>query len=208
MQSSQSQSYFQQLHDYLTWQTRRIQELEQKVNALSQSVDALSKQKGVTIDRIEYHFDQLKVEQLHGTLNVGISPSGLNDKTLEDVAVGGQPIQTNTARSESFGRIQDAVLHYLREECPRELKSFYAEYKVNLGDDFCKMMIDDLWSQSRGRILHYMETLVDPNQLTLTAEQEQEITQRVIGDIQEGIRQYIQKKKDEGEAYGDITGHQ
>lgn len=190
MPSSSPSTYFQQLHNYLIWQTGQIQALEQKVEALSRAVDALSKQKGITIERIEYNFDQLKVDRLEGTLNVGLSPGGLNEKTLEDLSVEGKTIQSNTEKSASFGRILDRVLAYLQEDCPLELAELQAEAPSALDEQFCKRMIDDLRNQARSRILYYMNTMVDPSQPTLTAAQEQDITNRVIEDIREAIRQY------------------
>lgn len=207
MYTSFPHSYFEQLNKYLAWQTRRIQELEIRIEVLTKSVEALSRQRGITVERLEYKFDQLKVEKLDGTLNIGISPGSLTDQTLEDILPEGKTVMANTARSESFGRILNAVLLYLKEECPRELQQINAEYQVNLGENFCKMMSDDLYSQARSRTLHYMQTMVDPNQPALSPEEEQAILQRVIGDIQEAIRQYIVNKKEGANAYGDITGH-
>ncbi len=38
------------------------------------------------MEKIEYKFDQLKVESLDGTLNIGLNPSNLKE-TIEDLAV-------------------------------------------------------------------------------------------------------------------------
>ncbi|WP_052487711.1 spore germination protein GerPC [Gordoniibacillus kamchatkensis] len=80
--------YFRRLQAYLQWQTERITELQRTVASLQIELAALKEQKGVRIDRIEYSFDQLKVERLDGTLNIGITPGGL--KSIEEFAVNGQ----------------------------------------------------------------------------------------------------------------------
>lgn len=80
--------YFRRLQAYLQWQTERITELQRTVASLQSELAALKEQKGVRIDRIEYSFDQLKVERLDGTLNIGITPGGL--QSIEEFAVNGQ----------------------------------------------------------------------------------------------------------------------
>lgn len=85
------QSYFQQLHAYLQWQTQKLQQLEASIGLLQQEIDALKQQRTVRVDKIEYKFDQLKIERLDGTLHIGISPE--LGKTIEDFTVNGSDIQ-------------------------------------------------------------------------------------------------------------------
>jgi spore germination protein PC len=61
--------------------------LQRTVASLQTEIAAVKEQKGVRIDRIEYSFDQLKVERLEGTLNIGVAPGGL--QSVEDFAVNG-----------------------------------------------------------------------------------------------------------------------
>ena len=202
------QSYFQKLNDYLAWQTERIRLLETRLNQLAQEVDALKSQRAVHIDRIEYNFDQLKVDKLEGTLNVGLSPAGLGDKSLDDVSVGGQVIRTNTAKSEAFARIRSTVDQYLDTQAPEELQQFENQFQIQLGDSFRKLMIEDLRRQTGERIKHYIQHLVDPNQLELTPEQEQEITALVEADIRAGMEAYIRKKQVNGDELNGLARNQ
>lgn len=101
MNSSYPESYFHQLNEYLRWQTERIRYLEGRIELIAHELELLKRQRGVTIEKIEYNFDQLKVETLEGTLNVGLSPAGLGDQSLDDATAGGRVIKTNTARSNS-----------------------------------------------------------------------------------------------------------
>lgn len=78
------QQYFQQLHAYLKWQTDQIRTMNHKIESLQKEQEDIKQQKGVRIDRIEYSFDQLKVERLEGTLNIGVTSDGV--KSLEDFA--------------------------------------------------------------------------------------------------------------------------
>ncbi|PUA38829.1 spore gernimation protein GerPC [Paenibacillus elgii] len=206
MYSSYPESYFQKLNDYLKWQTSRIRSLENKVESLSKELESLKKQRGVTIERIEYKFDQLKVEKLDGTLNVGLSPSGLGGQSVEDMEVGGETIRTNTARSESFARIQQRVTDFLQQSCPAELTQMEEKYQVKLDEDATESIIGDLQGQIGQRIDYYLKYGIDPDVVVLTTEQEQNITDKVIRDIRLGLEQYFLKRKTGGEAQNDSAG--
>ncbi|KQX60785.1 MULTISPECIES: spore germination protein GerPC [unclassified Paenibacillus] len=81
------QQWAQQVSAYIEMQKQRIDTLEQTVSKLQTDLNALKNQKGVHIDKIEYKFDQLKVEKLDGTLTIGISPSLLDQ--IDDLSVNG-----------------------------------------------------------------------------------------------------------------------
>ncbi|MCP3771880.1 spore germination protein GerPC [Paenibacillus sp. MZ04-78.2] len=198
MYSSYPESYFQKLNDYLKWQTSRLRSLESKVESLSKELESLKKQRGLTIERIEYKFDQLKVEKLDGTLNVGISPAGLGEQSVQDMEVGGETIRTNEARSESFARIQQRVTDYLRQSTPAELVQLEEKYQVKLDENATETIIGDLEGQIGQRIDYYLKYGIDPNVVILTTEQEQGITDKVIRDIRLGLDQYFLKRKTEG----------
>ena len=83
------QQWAQQLSAYIEMQKQRIDKLEQTVTKLQTDLKALKDQKRIHIDKIEYNFDQLKVEKLDGTLTIGISPSSLDH--IEDFSVNGNP---------------------------------------------------------------------------------------------------------------------
>ncbi len=206
MDSSYPESYFQQLHDYLKWQTNRIRSLEHKVELLSQELESVKKQRGVTIERIEYKFDQLKVEKLDGTLNVGLSPAGLGEQSVEEMDAGGETIRTNAAVSESFARIQQRVTDYLQQSCPAEVAQMEEKYEVKLDEDTTESIIGDLQGQIGQRIDYYLKFGIEPDVVILTKEQEQSITDKVIRDIRLGLEQFFLKRKTEGGATNDSAG--
>ncbi|MDQ0871788.1 spore germination protein PC [Paenibacillus sp. V4I3] len=84
------QQWAQQVSAYIEMQKQRIDKLEQTVTKLQTDLNALKDQKRVHIDKIEYNFDQLKVEKLDGTLTIGISPSSLDN--IDDLSVNGAPM--------------------------------------------------------------------------------------------------------------------
>jgi spore germination protein PC len=91
------QQWAQQLSAYIEMQKQRIDKLEQYIDKLEQTVSTLQKdlkslkdEKRFHIDKIEYNFDQLKVEKLEGTLTIGISPSSLDN--IDDLSVNGASV--------------------------------------------------------------------------------------------------------------------
>lgn len=89
------QQWAQQVCAYVEMQKQRIDQLEQTVKKLQSDIDSLKDQKRFHIDKIEYNFDQLKVEKLDGTLTIGISPSSLDN--VDDFTVNGASIGKDAA---------------------------------------------------------------------------------------------------------------
>ncbi|WP_438432574.1 spore germination protein GerPC [Gorillibacterium sp. sgz500922] len=68
-----------QLQQQVAWQSGKILELEAAIKDLADKVGKLGAVPQTRIDRIDYRFDQLKVEKLEGALHIGISPAGSQD---------------------------------------------------------------------------------------------------------------------------------
>ena len=83
------QMYIRQLYDQMYLQHQELSELRSLVTQLSAEVKQLKEKPSVTVERLEYKFDQLKVETLEGTLNIGLNPTDLN--AIEDLAVPPKP---------------------------------------------------------------------------------------------------------------------
>lgn len=70
--------YIQQLYGCINQQQKAIAQLKSDIQDLSAEVKRLGEKPPMTVERLEYKFDQLKVETLEGTLNIGLSPSSLD----------------------------------------------------------------------------------------------------------------------------------
>lgn len=93
------QQWAQQLSAYIEMQKQRIDKLEQTVTKLQSDLNALKDQKRFHIDKIEYNFDQLKVEKLEGTLTIGISPSSLDH--IDDFTVNGASVGKDSGQNQN-----------------------------------------------------------------------------------------------------------
>jgi spore germination protein PC len=196
--NSNFETYFQQLHSYLKWQTDRIRYLESRLDRMEKELELIKNQDRIHIDKIEYNFDQLKVETLDGTLNVGISPAGLGAQNIDDLAVGGKTISTNTSRSEAFERIQKRVNSYLDQQFPGELAQLQRQYQLEQEEGLSQKISLDLQGQTGERIQYYMEIVAGPPPRSITPEQEQVVTDDVINDIRSGLDQYLLKLQQQG----------
>ncbi|WP_442604208.1 spore germination protein GerPC [Paenibacillus sp. KN14-4R] len=149
--------FYQQVINYLNWQTDKLLELEQMMKQLQIDVNAIKERSETKIDRIEYKFDQLKIEKLDGTLNIGLTPNV--GKSIEDFTVNGQSMEqlkNDDSRSELFIQIHEEVTRHLTEEVPRELELLKNNYQIVLGNHYTEVMIEDIRKQIDERIRFYM----------------------------------------------------
>ena len=75
----------QSMQTYIYNQDILIRGMQKKIQSLEKQVSEIQNRPPVHIDRMEYKFDQLKVETLEGTLNIGLNPSDLQG--IEDYSV-------------------------------------------------------------------------------------------------------------------------
>ena len=75
----------QSMQAYIYNQDILIRGMQKKIQSLEKQVSEIQNRPPVHIDRMEYKFDQLKVETLEGTLNIGLNPSDLQG--IEDYSV-------------------------------------------------------------------------------------------------------------------------
>ena len=87
-------SYSIQLQRYLEAQDKRILQLEQEIKHLTEEISLLKNKPPIHVEKIEYKFDQLKVESLDGTLNIGLNPNDLNN--IDEFAINNQPASPNS----------------------------------------------------------------------------------------------------------------
>jgi spore germination protein PC len=100
---------YQDYSQYLQWlqmciqaQEQRIQTLENALKKMKEDIKQVNEKKAIHVDKIEYKFDQLKVETLEGTLNIGLNPSELSG--IEDFAVQNQSLTTPISPKDQMQR--------------------------------------------------------------------------------------------------------
>lgn len=72
------QSNASQVYGIIQKHSQQIMMLEKRLNELQQEIQMIKDKPTTNIERIDYQFDQLKIERLEGTLNIGLNPSDPN----------------------------------------------------------------------------------------------------------------------------------
>lgn len=186
-------SYFHELNAYLQWQSQKLQELESRIGQLQQQLDTLGKQPTMNVERIEYKFDQLKIEKLDGTLHIGISPDV--GKSIEDFSVDGSPVQMTKTQSDLGSRIRERIAHFLDEDGRRLILESDQQYRTMLGPEYAEYMIQDMKNQIDQRIGHYMQHVPE----TPAGSKEEVIVDKIKSDIRVAIERHLQQKSKKGD---------
>lgn len=210
-----SQQQLQQLYNYIGWQAQRIDKLEQTVAKLSDELIAIKDQKRVHIDKIEYKFDQLKVERLEGTLTIGISPGTLD--AIEDFTVNGTEMgdisqksgmngndETTRAKStkaaetaeghdELFEQVTAHIQSYLDTQALEEMQSIEQKYGSSLDEGRRLLILNDIRNQIPARVQYYVEQVSVPKQGDYSEKVLLHIADKTKADIRTAMDMYMSK---------------
>ncbi|WP_339061120.1 spore germination protein GerPC [Tepidibacillus marianensis] len=185
--------YMEQLQKYVEWQNERIGQMNQTIEQLQAEMNQIKKKKNVTVERVEYKFDQLKVERLEGTLNIGITPNGsgaiedldLNNQHFEDY-----PVQTQSV-SPMFSKIKTDITNYLNKDIYDDIHQIEEKNHFYVKDENYRLhMIEDIKKQIDERIQFYLNQQEDPSINESTVHQT--ITKKLKQDIQNAIQNFFQ----------------
>jgi spore germination protein PC len=151
--------YLQQLHRTMMMQEKRIKGLEGLVTELQDELDNLKKKPPITVEKIEYKFDQLKVETLEGTLNIGLNPSDLQgiDSVEVNTGLAPNPLQSDPKNQFRFSmELEEELYQRLETDLPQLIAN--AETKINqkLKEDFYGFIKEDIRKQIPSRVQHYL----------------------------------------------------
>lgn len=160
----------------------RIARLEQTLSDLQRELEDQKQNQRPT--NIEYKFDQLKVERLEGTLNIGLSPQNANEQ-IEDFQVQNQlNVSKRQECGPMFENIKGDIYHYLDFECLPVLESIEHKYNYPLRPEYRQFIVTDVKNQIDDRISHYLNQV---NYDSLTKEQQQEVEYRTKAKVREDI---------------------
>ncbi|RKL69265.1 spore gernimation protein [Salipaludibacillus neizhouensis] len=176
----------QQLYWHLNSQYERISKLETDNEQLKNEMATLKENHVSRVDRIDYKFDQLKIERLEGTLNIGLSPNH-GQGTIDDFSVNQQDLNVPPVKqqnSEFFRTIQEQVHEYLNEESFRDIESIENQYNKPLNNDYREYIVEDIRKQIDSRIEHYLSK-TDLN--NLTQEESERLKNMTISKVKEDI---------------------
>ncbi|MBM7653731.1 spore germination protein GerPC [Neobacillus cucumis] len=184
---------YQDLNQYLQWMQMCIQAHEQRIVALEQAIQQLQKQLKqvqekpmINVDRIEYKFDQLKVETLEGTLNIGLNPNDLSG--IEDFAVQNQSLNTPISPKEQMQRsmdIEKAIYEYLETDLHQIILDAQNKLFIQPNDSYFAFIKEDIIRQLPNRIDFHLKANIEKNR---SEEHNASIDEMVINSIKQEIQ--------------------
>lgn len=191
-QDTELYQYLRNLQYYIEAQRKKIKTLESRIEALESDTAMLKERKPINI---EYKFDQLKVETLEGTLNIGLSPN--ESGSIGEYAVGGNvkedvtlPIENNFANLK--GKIRHGVINYLNKDAYLDADKIAKKYNYELDESYRELIIEDIRKQVDGRIQLYLnksgKDIKDENAKNELGET---IMKKLIQDVQIAIETFI-----------------
>ena len=156
---------YQDYYQYLQWLQMSIHAQEQRITALEQTIQKLRAdvmqirdKPTVHVDRIEYKFDQLKVETLEGTLSIGLNPNDLSG--IDDFAVQNQSLKTPFSPKEQMRvsmKIEEAIHDYLDKELPQIIDDAQRGMAVPSNESYLSFIKEDIIKQLPSRIDYHLK---------------------------------------------------
>ncbi|WP_033829558.1 spore germination protein GerPC [Bacillus andreraoultii] len=195
--------FINQLAAQLKKQEEQLAKLEKKNSELSEAIQTLEKQPPINVERIDYHFDQLKIERLDGTLNIGLNPQDLQG--MDELSIP-QPISrggTNKANANQFTQLQKKIHTYLDEELPAFIESVKKEKQFELDDSYINFIKEDIRKQLPDRLAFYAQKLGKQGREISVEEEEKFIYQHLIQDIQQAIYSFFKQFPSKGKKGGE-----
>jgi spore germination protein PC len=193
--------YMKELHTFIEYQAQKLRRLENSVYELQKEVANLKERPPVQVGNIEYKFDQLKVETLEGTLNIGLNPSELDGIT--DFTVDNKNIQTpNPSPKTLFKRsmdIENEIRDYLEGNLPEIYQTTKDKLKINVDDSYYQFIREDILKQLPNRIHAHLSSLKDEKREN-DENSNQSIIENMKKEIQQGVYLFLEQvyKQTEG----------
>lgn len=185
--------YLQWLHSCLQAQENRINELEKSLRQMAEELKLLKEKPSIQVDTIEYKFDQLKVETLEGTLNIGLNPGELQG--IEDFAVNNQtgnsqpsPISPKEQMQRAM-EIEEAILMYLETELPAIVEDTQRNLNIQANESsYLTFIKEDIKKQLPTRIdFHLKASATNLRSSANLSDQNQLIIEALKQEIQNGV---------------------
>jgi spore germination protein PC len=186
---------YQDYSQYLQWlqtciqaQEQRILALENALQKMNEDIKQINEKKSIHIDKIEYKFDQLKVETLEGTLNIGLNPSELSG--IEDFAVQNQsltsPISPKNQMQRSM-KIEEAIYRYLETDLPPVVETVQKEVNVQPNDEYLSFIKQDIIKQLPSRIEYHLTSNSASTRSSENNPSDELIIEALKKEIQNGV---------------------
>ncbi|WML51531.1 spore germination protein GerPC [Neobacillus sp. PS3-12] len=186
--------YIQWLQQCVQAQERRIAQLEQLVKQMAADLKQLKDKPPIHVGTIEYKFDQLKIETVEGTLNIGLNPSDLQG--IEDLAINqagmNMPVDPKAQMQRSM-EIEDSIYNYLETDLPNIITETQMKLNIQPNDAYLSFIKEDIKKQLPSRIDFHLKAAAAQNR---TEENDNVIHENILHaikqEIQNGVLTFFQ----------------
>ncbi|CEG26041.1 spore germination protein GerPC [Bacillus sp. B-jedd] len=148
---------------------QRIEALENQLRCAEEEIEKLKEKPSIQVGTIQYKFDQLKVETLEGTLNIGLNPQDVQG--IEDFAIqNGQP-GTPMPPMEMMQRslkMEEAVNEYLESGLPAFISEAGGRIGLKQPETYTSFITNDIKKQLPSRIEAHLKS-INPSEADETA---------------------------------------
>jgi spore germination protein PC len=181
------------MHVFIQSQKHRIDQLERTIKNLTNDVKELKGRPPISVGTIEYKFDQLKVETLDGTLNIGLNPSDLEG--IEDFEVNKKdflPTGSPKTRMETTMDLEDSIHQYLDTELTPLIKKYEQQLGIEVDHSYIDFIKEDLRKQLPSRIDHLLRLMpIREKDSSAGTKLQEQIEQQMIKDINQAVLAFI-----------------
>ncbi|MCA1056413.1 spore germination protein GerPC [Rossellomorea aquimaris] len=181
----------QQIYQYIETLNKKMMALEKQVNALSEELTTLKESPKINVEKIEYKFDQLKVESLDGTLNIGLNPGGLKEE-IEDFAVDPngkkKAVKDLTPYKE---KISKDISSYIQNDLPSLISDQELQLQRSIDASYHQMIQQDLMNQMPQRIDFYVQNIPFIEGKQTGEEWTEKIISKIKQDIQSALFSFM-----------------
>lgn len=192
--------YLFQLHHFVQSQEKRILQLEQEIRTFKAELQEVRSRPPIHVDTIEYQFDQLKVETLEGTLNIGLNPSDMEG--IEEFAVQNKGINNHFSPKEKMKRSMDLesrIHHYLEEDLEPLIVEYEKDLNKKIDPSYIDFIKEDIKKQLPQRIDHYLKQIPKKERSPEAANKmTEQLFKQMKKDIEQAVFQFITTLPKEG----------
>lgn len=179
---------------YLEAQEKRIMQLEQEIKRLTEEVSNLKNKPPIRVDKIEYKFDQLKVESLDGTLNIGLNPNDLNN--IDEFAINNQPASPTPFPFPERERVVGEMGEEIMSELAEMIQETEAQVGISLEPSYHEFIKNDVGHQLEQRISMYFDHSSPMERSPHQFEQLKEnVYEKVKSDLQVALVNFITQSR-------------
>ncbi|SEP82412.1 spore germination protein GerPC [Piscibacillus halophilus] len=190
-QSNSIWQHLAYLEQKINQQYALIQELNEKMDTL------IEQQQGskAMAETIEYNFEQLKIETLEGTLNIGLTPQ--NDLPFEQLDLPEESPESSFTPMEQ--QIYNQLMPFLRKELPEVLNQFAQDYDIEIDQQQKHVLYQDIKNQLPQRIKEHTSQIQQNGRVIIEREQIPALIQHIQKEITQGIDLFLNQLKENEE---------